>query len=75
MANRRGNRTKPTTVKKAKEAGMAKDTLQDKPILQTIRLDPDRHDALRTLAFTTRRSQHNILLEGVDMVLKKYKGK
>ncbi len=40
----------------------------------TIRLDPERHDRLRTLAFHARRSMHSMLVEGVDLMLAKHKG-
>ena len=41
-------------------------------IATTVRLDPDRHEQLRTLSFHSRRSMHSLLLEGVDLVLKKH---
>ena len=40
-----------------------------KLIATTVRLDPDRHERLRTLAFNTHRSIHSLLVEGVDLVL------
>ncbi len=43
-----------------------------KPIATTVRLDTERYEQLRTLGFNARRSQHSLLLEGVDLVLKKY---
>ncbi len=43
-----------------------------KPVATTVRLDPDRHDRLQTLAFHTRRSMHSLLVEGVDVVLAKH---
>ncbi len=45
-----------------------------KAVATTVRLDPDRHDHLRTLAFHSRRSIHSLLVEGVDLVLAKHKG-
>ncbi len=46
-----------------------------KPVALSVRLDTDRYEQLRTLAFNTRRSQHSLLLEGVDLVLAKHGGK
>ncbi len=43
-----------------------------KAVATTVRLDPDRHDRLRTVAFHTRRSMHSLLVEGVDLVLAKH---
>jgi hypothetical protein len=37
-----------------------------------VRLDADRYEQLRTLGFDARRSQHSLLLDGVDLVLRKY---
>jgi hypothetical protein len=45
-----------------------------KTVSTTIRLDPERHDRLRTVAFHARRSMHSLLVEGVDLMLAKYKG-
>ncbi len=38
-------------------------------VATTLRLVPDRHDHLRTLAFHSRRSMHRLLVEGVVLVL------
>ena len=46
-----------------------------KAVSTTVRLDPERHDRLRTVAFHTRRSMHSLLVEGVDLVLAKHGGK
>ncbi len=43
-----------------------------KPVATTVRLDTERYEQLRTLGFDARRSQHSLLLEGVDLVLAKY---
>jgi hypothetical protein len=43
-----------------------------KPVATTVRLDTERYERLRTLGFNARRSQHSLLLEGVDLVLRKY---
>ncbi len=40
----------------------------------TVRLNPERHDRLRTVAFHARRSMHSLLVEGVDLMLAKHKG-
>ena len=45
----------------------------DKLVATTLRLDPDWHDHLRTLAFHSRRSMHTLLVEGVVLVLVKHK--
>ncbi len=66
---------------KAKKAGMRARSASakapaaaGKTVSTTVRLDPERHDRLRTLAFHTRRSMHSLLVEGVDLVLAKHKG-
>jgi hypothetical protein len=43
-----------------------------KRVALSIRLSEDMYEALRTLAFNERRSQHSLLLEGVEMVLAKH---
>jgi len=48
--------------------------LAGKAVSTTVRLDPERHDRLRTLVFHTRRSMHSLLVEGVDLMLAKHKG-
>ncbi len=45
-----------------------------KMVSTTVRLDPERHDRLRTVAFHARRSMHSLLVEGVDLMLAKHKG-
>ncbi len=45
-----------------------------KTVTTSVRLDPERHDRLRTVAFHTRRSMHSLLVEGVDLMLAKHKG-
>ncbi len=45
-----------------------------KVVSTTVRLDPERHDRLRTVAFHARRSMHSLLVEGVDLMLAKHKG-
>ncbi len=43
-----------------------------KPRATTVRLDTERYEQVRDLVYKARRSQHSLLLEGVDMVLEKY---
>jgi len=38
----------------------------------TLRLDAKTHDRLRRVSFDSRKSIHSLLLEGVEMMLKKY---
>ena len=38
----------------------------------TLRLSPIAHDQLRELAFTTRRSQHSLLLEGLNLIFEQH---
>ena len=66
---------------KAKKAGLrARSASAEAPaaagkaVATTVRLDPERHDRLRTVAFHTRRSMHSLLVEGVDLMLAKHKG-
>ena len=43
-----------------------------KPVGLSVRLPPEIHEELRTVAFERRVSIHALLMEGVDAVLKKY---
>ncbi len=61
-----GQRARSASVKAPAAAG--------KMVSTTVRLDPERHDRLRTVAFHTRRSMHSLLVEGVDLMLAKHKG-
>ena len=71
MARNPGLRARSPSVKAA--MSVADDTAAaGKPIATTVRLDADRHDRLRTIAFHSRRSMHSLLVEGVDLVLKKH---
>ncbi len=65
-AKKVGQRTRPASAKAPVAAGKAVST--------TVRLDPERHDRLRTVAFHARRSMHSLLVEGVDLMLAKHKG-
>jgi hypothetical protein len=38
----------------------------------TLRLPPIVHDQLREMAFTSRRSQHALLLEGLNMLFERH---
>ncbi len=60
-AKRAGLRARSASVKAAMSVSQG-DTAPapaGKPVATTVRLDPDRHDQLRTLAFHTRRSMHS----------------
>jgi hypothetical protein len=37
----------------------------------TLRLPPVVHDQLRELAFTSRRSQHSLLMEGLNLLFER----
>jgi len=65
-AKKAGRRVRSTSVKAPVAAG--------KTVSTTVRLDPERHDRLRTVAFHSRRSMHSLLVEGVDLMLAKHKG-
>ncbi len=69
-------RARSTSVKAAKPVSQVDGALAatGKVVSTTVRLDPERHDRLRTLAFHTRRSMHSLLVEGVDLMLAKHKG-
>jgi len=38
----------------------------------TLRLPPQVHDQLREMAFTSRRSQHSLLLEGLNLLFERH---
>ncbi len=59
---------------RTKSAPTTLSTSAGKTVSTTIRLDPERHDRLRTVAFHARRSMHSLLVEGVDLMLAKHKG-
>lgn len=46
-----------------------------KPVGLSVRLPPEIHEELRTIAFERRVSIHALLMEGVDAVLKKHRRK
>ncbi len=66
-AKKAGLRARPASVK-------APPAAVGKIVSTTVRLDPKRHDRLRTVAFHSRRSMHSLLVEGVDLMLAKHKG-
>jgi len=78
MAKKPGLRARSTSVKAAMSVAQGEDQAlppAGKIITVTVRLDPDRHEQLRTLSFHSRRSMNSLLVEAVDMVLAKHKGK
>ncbi len=72
MAKKPAQRTRSRSVKLAKSVADDQAEQSGKTIATSVRLDPDRHERLRTIAFHSRRSMHSLLLEGVDLVLKKH---
>ena len=44
----------------------------EKPVGLTLRLPPETHDTLRRIAFEQRRSLHAVVMEGVELVVKKH---
>ncbi len=75
MAKTPAQRTRSRSVKSAKSVADDQAEQSGKTIHTSVRLDPDRHEQLRTLSFHSRRSMHSLLLEGVDLVLMKHGGK
>jgi hypothetical protein len=39
---------------------------------QTLRLPPIVHDQLREIAYTSRRSQHSLLMEGLNLLFEQH---
>ncbi len=76
-AKKAGLRARSASVKAAMSVSQvdAAPAAAVKTVSTTVRLDPERHDRLRTVAFHARRSMHSLLVEGVDLVLKKHAGK
>ena len=76
MAKKPGLKARSASVKASKSTAQDDhETPTGKTVAASLRLDPERHEALRTIAFNTRRSIHSLLLEGVDAVLKKHGSK
>jgi hypothetical protein len=71
-----GLRARVASVKAAMSVSQVDEapTAAGKTVSTTVRLDPERHDRLRTVAFHARRSMHSLLVEGVDLMLAKHKG-
>ncbi len=69
-----GLRARSASVKAAMSVTDEVPAAAGKAVSTTVRLDPERHDRLRTVAFHTRRSMHSLLVEGVDLMLAKHKG-
>ncbi len=72
-AKKAGLRARSASVKAAMSVSQVDEAPAGKAVSTTVRLDPERHDRLRTLAFHTRRSMHSLLVEGVDLMLAKHK--
>ncbi len=72
MAKKAGLRARAKSVQAAMT--VAKEDVPDsgKKITLTVRLPEATYEAVRQLAFEQRRSQHSVLLEGVDMALAKH---
>ena len=72
MAKKPGLRARSAAAQAAMSVVDTATAPAGKPRATTVRLDTDRYEQLRTLGFNARRSQHSLLLEGVDLLLKKY---
>jgi len=73
-AKKAGLRARSASVKAAMSVSQVDEAPATKTVSTTVRLDPERHDRLRTVAFHSRRSMHSLLVEGVDLMLAKHKG-
>ncbi len=75
-AKKAGLRARSASVKAAMSVSQVDEAPAGagKTVSTTVRLDPERHDRLRTVAFHSRRSMHSLLVEGVDLMLAKHKG-
>lgn len=79
MAKRVGLSARGSAVQAALIAGAGDGKAEAEPapekpaeadkVAMTVRLDGERHEALRRLAFDRRVSIHRLLVEGVDLVL------
>ena len=72
MAKKPGLRARSAAAQAAMSVADTATAPAGKPRATTVRLDTERYERLRTLGFNARRSQHSLLLEGVDLVLRKY---
>ena len=77
-AKKAGLRARSASVKAAMSVSQVDEApapaTAGKTVATSVRLDPERHDRLRILAFHTRRSMHSLLVEGVGLMLAKHKG-
>ncbi len=75
-AKKAGLRARSASVRAAMSVSQVDEApaVAGKVVSTTVRLDPERHDRLRTVAFHARRSMHSLLVEGVDLMLAKHKG-
>ena len=71
MAKKPGLRARAKSVQAAMTVAHESETSSRKVTL-TVRLPEATYERVRQLAFDQRRSQHSILLEGVDMALAKH---
>jgi len=72
MAKKPGLQARSAAARAAMSVADTTTAPTGKPVATTVRLDTERYEQLRTLGFDARRSQHSLLLEGVDLVLAKY---
>ena len=74
-AKKAGLRARAASVKAAMSVSQVDEApaAAGKAVATTVRLDTERQDELRTLAFNARRCMHSLLLEGVDLVLAKHR--
>ncbi len=72
MAKKPGLRARAKSVQAAMVVAEETDTETGKRVMQSLRMPEDMYEAVRTLAFEQRRSQHSVLLEGVELVLAKH---
>ena len=76
MAKKPGLNARSNSVQAAIDAGGTIEHQETAPggtvklIGLSMRLDADRHEALRLIAFQERCSLHSLLLEGVDRIIK-----
>ncbi len=73
-AKKAGLRARSASVKAAMSVTDEAPEAAGKAVSTTVRLDPERHDRLRTVALHRCRSMHSLLVEGVDLMLAKHKG-
>ncbi len=69
MAKKPGLRARSAAAQAAMSVVDTATASVGKPRATTVRLDTERYEQLRTLGFNARRSQHSLLLEGVDSLV------